>query len=170
MVYEREYAILIKATTPPSPVGEGWVRHQAALFIDRGETMHTTHRTFILAGHTVHHVTFDPTTFTDADLLWLPTTLSLQTPGANAKPSIWQAASPPRMPYLTTPCPASAPAVNRSGRKAFQEASPTAARRRWRLPSVIQTRLWVLIAKPFFLTVKPEKSGTASLMHRKRCA
>ena len=34
--------------------------------------MHTTHRTFILAGHTVHHVTFDPTTFTDADLLWLP--------------------------------------------------------------------------------------------------
>jgi enterobactin synthetase component D len=34
--------------------------------------MHTTHSTFILAGHTVHHVTFDPTTFTDTDLLWLP--------------------------------------------------------------------------------------------------
>ena len=34
--------------------------------------MHPTHRTFILAGHTVHRITFDPTTFTDADLLWLP--------------------------------------------------------------------------------------------------
>ena len=34
--------------------------------------MHTTHTTFIIAGHTVHHVTFAPTTFTDADLLWLP--------------------------------------------------------------------------------------------------
>ena len=34
--------------------------------------MHTIHSTFSLAGHTVHHVTFDPTTFTDADLLWLP--------------------------------------------------------------------------------------------------
>jgi enterobactin synthetase component D len=36
------------------------------------KAMHTTHTTFLLARHTVHHVTFDPTTFTDADLLWLP--------------------------------------------------------------------------------------------------
>ena len=34
--------------------------------------MHATHTTFILAGHTVHHVTFDPATLADADLLWLP--------------------------------------------------------------------------------------------------
>ncbi|HBI6864597.1 TPA: enterobactin synthase subunit EntD [Enterobacter cloacae] len=34
--------------------------------------MQTTHRTFALASLTLHHVTFDPTTFTDADLLWLP--------------------------------------------------------------------------------------------------
>ncbi|WP_253378352.1 enterobactin synthase subunit EntD [unidentified bacterial endosymbiont] len=34
--------------------------------------MHTTHSTFSLAGHTVHRIIFDPTTFTDADLLWLP--------------------------------------------------------------------------------------------------
>ncbi|MGT8859946.1 enterobactin synthase subunit EntD [Enterobacter sp. 186315] len=34
--------------------------------------MHTIHSTFILAGHTVHQIAFDPTTFTDADLLWLP--------------------------------------------------------------------------------------------------
>ncbi|MEZ6880519.1 enterobactin synthase subunit EntD [Enterobacter sp. KB-280D8] len=34
--------------------------------------MHTTHSTFSLAGHTLHRVTFDPATFTDADLLWLP--------------------------------------------------------------------------------------------------
>ncbi|WP_061709490.1 enterobactin synthase subunit EntD [Pseudenterobacter timonensis] len=34
--------------------------------------MHTTHSTFSLAGHTVHRIFFDPTTFSDADLLWLP--------------------------------------------------------------------------------------------------
>ncbi|HHK9527570.1 TPA: enterobactin synthase subunit EntD [Enterobacter hormaechei] len=34
--------------------------------------MHTTHSTFSLAGHTLHRITFDPATFTDADLLWLP--------------------------------------------------------------------------------------------------
>ena len=34
--------------------------------------MHATHTTFILAGHTVHHITFDPATLADADLLWLP--------------------------------------------------------------------------------------------------
>ncbi|HHG8782325.1 enterobactin synthase subunit EntD [Enterobacter hormaechei] len=34
--------------------------------------MHTTHSTFSLAGHTLHRITFDSATFTDADLLWLP--------------------------------------------------------------------------------------------------
>jgi len=34
--------------------------------------MFTTHATFLLAGQTVHHITFDPSTFNDADLLWLP--------------------------------------------------------------------------------------------------
>lgn len=34
--------------------------------------MQTTHATFLLAGQTVHRVTFDPATFTEADLLWLP--------------------------------------------------------------------------------------------------
>ncbi|EGQ5298411.1 enterobactin synthase subunit EntD [Enterobacter hormaechei subsp. hormaechei] len=34
--------------------------------------MHTTHSTFSLAGHTLHRITFDPATFTEADLLWLP--------------------------------------------------------------------------------------------------
>lgn len=34
--------------------------------------MHTAHSTFSLAGHTVHRITFDPTTFSEADLLWLP--------------------------------------------------------------------------------------------------
>lgn len=47
--------------------------------------MHTTHRTFILAGHTVHHVTFDPTTFTDADLLWLPHHAELSKAGRKRK-------------------------------------------------------------------------------------
>ncbi|EPR0410002.1 enterobactin synthase subunit EntD [Enterobacter asburiae] len=47
--------------------------------------MHTTHTTFILAGHTVHHVTFDPTTFTDADLLWLPHHAELSNAGRKRK-------------------------------------------------------------------------------------
>jgi len=34
--------------------------------------MQTTYSRFLLAGQTVHHITFDPATFTDADLLWLP--------------------------------------------------------------------------------------------------
>jgi enterobactin synthetase component D len=47
--------------------------------------MHTTHTTFILAGHTVHHVTFAPTTFTDADLLWLPHYAELLNAGRKRK-------------------------------------------------------------------------------------
>ncbi len=47
--------------------------------------MHTTHRTLILANHTVHHVTFDPTTFTDADLLWLPHHAELANAGRKRK-------------------------------------------------------------------------------------
>ena len=47
--------------------------------------MHTTHTTFILAGHTVHHVTFDPATFTDADLLWLPHHAELANAGRKRK-------------------------------------------------------------------------------------
>ncbi|ELF1045342.1 enterobactin synthase subunit EntD [Enterobacter asburiae] len=47
--------------------------------------MHTTHTTFIIAGHTVHHVTFDPTTFTDADLLWLPHYAELANAGRKRK-------------------------------------------------------------------------------------
>ncbi len=34
--------------------------------------MQTTHTTFSLAGITVHQIAFDPATYTDADLLWLP--------------------------------------------------------------------------------------------------
>ena len=47
--------------------------------------MHTTHTTFIIAGHTVHHVTFAPTTFTDADLLWLPHYAELLNAGRKRK-------------------------------------------------------------------------------------
>ena len=47
--------------------------------------MHTTHSTFILANLTVHHVTFDPTTFTDADLLWLPHHAELSHAGRKRK-------------------------------------------------------------------------------------
>lgn len=47
--------------------------------------MHTTHSTFILAGHTVHHITFDPVTFADADLLWLPHHAELSNAGRKRK-------------------------------------------------------------------------------------
>ncbi|HDC4534791.1 TPA: enterobactin synthase subunit EntD [Enterobacter asburiae] len=47
--------------------------------------MHTTHSTFSLAGHIVHHVTFDPTTFTDTDLLWLPHHAELSNAGRKRK-------------------------------------------------------------------------------------
>ena len=47
--------------------------------------MHTIHSTFSLAGHIVHHVTFDPTTFTDADLLWLPHHAELSNAGRKRK-------------------------------------------------------------------------------------
>ena len=47
--------------------------------------MHTTHRTFLLARHTVPHVTFDPTTSTDADLLWLPHHAELANAGRKRK-------------------------------------------------------------------------------------
>ena len=47
--------------------------------------MHTTHTTFLLTHHTVHHITFDPTTFTDTDLLWLPHHAQLTDAGRKRK-------------------------------------------------------------------------------------
>ncbi|WP_263066909.1 enterobactin synthase subunit EntD [Enterobacter huaxiensis] len=47
--------------------------------------MQVTHSTFFLAGLTVHHVTFDPSTFTDADLLWLPHHAELSNAGRKRK-------------------------------------------------------------------------------------
>ncbi|MGS2874099.1 enterobactin synthase subunit EntD [Enterobacter huaxiensis] len=47
--------------------------------------MQVTHSTFFLADLTVHHVTFDPSTFTDADLLWLPHHAELSNAGRKRK-------------------------------------------------------------------------------------
>ncbi|MGX5014020.1 enterobactin synthase subunit EntD [Enterobacter asburiae] len=47
--------------------------------------MHTTHSTYSLAGHTLHRVTFDPATFTDTDLLWLPHHAQLADAGRKRK-------------------------------------------------------------------------------------
>lgn len=58
--------------------------------------MRTTHSTFRLAGTTVHQITFDPTTFTDADLLWLPHQGPANRRRAeNEKPNTLPVASPP---------------------------------------------------------------------------
>lgn len=47
--------------------------------------MHTTHSTFSLAGLTLHRIIFDPATFTDADLLWLPHHAQLADAGRKRK-------------------------------------------------------------------------------------
>lgn len=47
--------------------------------------MKNSHTTFLLAHHTVHHITFDPSTFTDADLLWLPHHAQLTDAGRKRK-------------------------------------------------------------------------------------
>jgi len=47
--------------------------------------MYTSYSTFLLAGYTVHCITFDPTTFSDADLLWLPHHQELSQAGRKRK-------------------------------------------------------------------------------------
>ncbi len=47
--------------------------------------MQVNHSTFLLAGLTVQHVSFDPATFTDADLLWLPHHAELSHAGRKRK-------------------------------------------------------------------------------------
>ncbi|HEY2452703.1 MAG TPA: enterobactin synthase subunit EntD [Scandinavium sp.] len=47
--------------------------------------MQTHHSTFTLARLTVHRIDFDPTTFTDADLLWLPHHIKLLPAGKKRK-------------------------------------------------------------------------------------
>ena len=66
--------------------------------------MHTTHRTLILANHTVHHVTFDPTTFTDADLLWLPHHAELANAGRKRKERLFKALFPQVKTFMDFAC------------------------------------------------------------------
>lgn len=47
--------------------------------------MKTHHSTFPLASHTLHQIDFDPQTYTDADLLWLPHHAKLQAAGRKRK-------------------------------------------------------------------------------------
>ncbi len=47
--------------------------------------MQTTYSTFLMAGRTVHQITFDPATFTEADLLWLPHHEQLSSAGRKRK-------------------------------------------------------------------------------------
>ncbi|MCU6678048.1 enterobactin synthase subunit EntD [Leclercia tamurae] len=47
--------------------------------------MYTTYSTFLLAGRTIHCINFDPTSFTDADLLWLPHHQQLSEAGRKRK-------------------------------------------------------------------------------------
>lgn len=47
--------------------------------------MNTRHSTFQFAGHTVHRIDFVPSTFTDADLLWLPHYPHIQEAGRKRK-------------------------------------------------------------------------------------
>lgn len=47
--------------------------------------MKTEHSTFLLARHTVHRIDFDPATFTEADLFWLPHHTQLHCAGKKRK-------------------------------------------------------------------------------------
>ncbi|MFJ3457291.1 enterobactin synthase subunit EntD [Scandinavium goeteborgense] len=47
--------------------------------------MKTEHSTLSLGGHTLHQIEFDPATFTDADLLWLPHHARLMPAGKKRK-------------------------------------------------------------------------------------
>lgn len=47
--------------------------------------MNVQHNTFPLANLTLHRITFDPETFTDADLLWLPHHIKLSLSGRKRK-------------------------------------------------------------------------------------
>jgi enterobactin synthetase component D len=102
--------------------------------------MHTTYSTFLLAGQTVHHVEFDPTTFTDADLLWLPHHAHLTHAGRKRKTDhlAGRIAAAHALHALNEhTLRASVPVVNHSGRRGFQAALPTAVSRQWRLLSAI---------------------------------
>ncbi len=86
MVYEREYPILIQVVTSSLSLWErAGVRATGRTILTEGKTMRTTHSTFVLASLTVHRITFDPTTFTDADLLWLPHHAQLADAGRKRK-------------------------------------------------------------------------------------
>ena len=47
--------------------------------------MHTTHTPLTFADHTLHIVEFDPTSFHEQDLLWLPHHAQLQSSGRKRK-------------------------------------------------------------------------------------
>lgn len=71
----RPHHRLFPLTLTLSLKGEGTAGTRVLLwepFFNGEKQMHTTYSTFLLAGQTVHQITFDATTFTDADLLWLP--------------------------------------------------------------------------------------------------
>ena len=63
----------------------GQLCYHGCPFFSGEKNMRTTHTTFLLAGYTVHCITFDPTTFSDADLLWLPHHQQLSQAGRKRK-------------------------------------------------------------------------------------
>lgn len=54
-----------------SPAGEGWGEAPGRTR-SQGKIMHTAHSTHLIARNAIHCIAFDPSGFTDADLLWLP--------------------------------------------------------------------------------------------------
>ena len=61
------------------------MRAIGSTILTEGKTMHTTHSTFVLASLSIHRITFAPTTFIDADLLWLPHHAQLAVAGRKRK-------------------------------------------------------------------------------------
>ncbi|VEB62275.1 phosphopantetheinyltransferase component of enterobactin synthase multienzyme complex [Salmonella enterica subsp. enterica] len=85
--------------------------------------MLTSHFPLPFAGHRLHIVDFDASSFREHDLLW-PTSITIGSglPDASVKLNIWQAALPPFMRYArwaSGQCPVWATSDSRYGRTAY---------------------------------------------------
>jgi 4'-phosphopantetheinyl transferase EntD len=97
--------------------------------------MHTTHTTLTFADHTLHIVEFDPDTFQEHDLFWLPHHTQLQSCGRKRKAEHLAgriAAVHALREYGIKTVPASAGSDNRCGHKSCLAASATVRQLRWR--------------------------------------
>ena len=127
--------------------------------------MHTTHSTFSLAGHTLHRITFDPTTFTDADPL-APHHAQLANAGRKRKADhlAGRIAAAHALPDHTVP------AIGPSGEPLWPQGISGSITHSGTQAIAVVTQYPALIGidcETILPKTKPGKSKTASLIHRK---